>query len=146
MRPIYHYYENKKQLFQIVTETFEQRWVEALSSVGEEGGSFEGDAPVTEYWSAFSALAKDAAFRQVVLVDSPHILGRERWVNTAVVVKATEIIQNRFPVLSGISQALVTRMLIGALSEAVLVFADAENGEGDELLDQVFAMVSTFVK
>ena len=66
--------------------------------------------------------------------------------NTAVVVKATEIIQNRFPVLSGISQALVVRIWIGALSEAVLVFADAENGEGDELLDQVFEMVSTFVK
>jgi len=143
IRPIYHYFGNKKQLFQVVTETFEQRLVEALSLVD---GAFVDETPAAKYWSAFSSLAKDAAFRQVVLVDSPHILGRERWVNTAVVVKATEIIQSRFPVLSGVSQTLVTRMLIGALSEAVLVFADSEGGEGDELLDQVFSMVSTFIK
>lgn len=146
IRPIYHYFGNKKQLFQVVTETFEQRLVEALSAVDVKEGSFVEESPVAAYWGAFSVLAKDAAFRQVVLVDAPHILGRERWVNTAVVVKATEIIQNRFPALSGTTQTLVTRMLIGALSEAVLVFSDGENGEGDELLDQVFALVNTFIK
>ncbi len=146
IRPIYHYFGNKKQLFQVVTETFEQRLVEALSLVDVKGEAFVDEAPVAAYWSAFSTLAKDAAFRQVVLVDSPHILGRERWVNTVVVVKATDIIQNRFPALSGISQALVTRMLIGALSEAVLVFADAENEDGDELLGQVFTLINTFIR
>ncbi|OUR89678.1 hypothetical protein A9Q81_21120 [Gammaproteobacteria bacterium 42_54_T18] len=146
IRPIYHYFGNKKQLFQVVTETFEQRLVEVLSSVDVKGEQFVEEAPVTAYWSVFSALAKDAAFRQVVLVDSPHILGRERWVNTAVVVKATEIIQSRFPSLSGISQTLFTRMLIGALSEGVLVFADAESEDSDKLLDQVFTLINTFIK
>lgn len=146
IRPIYHYFGNKKQLFQVVTETFEQRLVEALSSVDVEGETLVDEKPVAAYWNAFSALARDAAFRQVVLVDAPHILGRERWVNTVVVIKATEIIQGRFPALSGISQTLVTRMLIGALSEAVLVFADAENGDDDELLDQVFALINAFIK
>lgn len=143
IRPIYHYFQNKKNLFNAVTETYEQQLVDALSAVDEQT---DGPTEATDYWQAFSQLATNASFRQVVLIDSPHILGRERWVNTAVMVKASEIIQQRFPTLQGINQTLFTRMLIGALSEAVMVFAEAKDDEGDKLLNQVSGLVSLFMK
>ncbi len=138
IRPIYHYFKNKKILFEAVTETYENQLVEALSLVDSKP---EFDSSPDEYWLAFSQLATDASFRQVVLVDSPHILGRERWANTAVVKKASEIIQQRFPALQGINRTLFTRMLIGALSEAVMVFAEAGDGEGEELLNHVSTLI-----
>ena len=138
IRPIYHYFQNKKVLFEVVTETFENQLVEALSLVDSQA---EDNLSADDYWLAFSKMATDASFRQVVLVDSPHILGRERWANTVVVKKASEIIQQRFPALQGINRTLYTRMLTGALSEAVMVFAEAEDGEGEELLNQVSALV-----
>ena len=141
IRPIYHYFENKKILFEVVTETFENQLVEALSQVDTAP---EGNSSANDYWLAFSHLATDAAFRQVVLVDSPHILGRERWANTVVVKKASDIIQQRFPALQGINRTLFTRMLIGALSEAAMVFAESKDSEGDELLNQVSALVRAF--
>ena len=138
IRPIYHYFQNKKVLFEVVTETFENQIVEALSQVDSQPGA---NLNADDYWLAFSKLATDSSFRQVVLVDSPHILGRERWANTVVVKKASEIIQQRFPALQGINRTLFTRMLIGALSEAVMVFAEAKDDEGEELLNQVSALV-----
>lgn len=143
IRPIYHYFVNKKVLFEAVTETYEQQLVDALTSVH---GQSETTVSPSDYWHAFSEFAKDASFRQVVLVDSPHILGRERWADTAVVIKASEIIQHRFPSLQGINRTLFTRMLIGALSEAVMVFADAKDNEGSELLTQVSNLVEAFMK
>ncbi len=138
IRPIYHYFQNKKFLFEVVTETYENQLVEALSLVDSQP---EGNSSAEDYWLAFSHLATDAAFRQVVLVDAPHILGRERWANTIVVKKASEIIQQRFPVLQMTNRTLFTRMLIGALSEAVMVFAEARDSEGEDLLKQVSALV-----
>ena len=143
IRPIYHYFENKKVLFQAVTEAYEHRLVEALAAVH---GQTDTTISPTDYWHAFSEFAKDASFRQVVLVDSPHVLGRERWADTTVVVKASEIIQHRFPALQGINRTLITRMLIGALSEAVMVFAETKDDEGDALLAQVSGLVDVFMK
>jgi len=141
IRPIYHYFQNKQNLFEAVTETYENQLVEALSLVDKQS---KGTPNANDYWLAFSHLATDASFHQVVLVDSPHVLGRERWVSTSVVEKASEIIEQRFPALQNVSRTLCTRMLIGALSEAAMVFAEAKDSDGDELLKQVSAMVKLF--
>lgn len=144
IRPIYHYFKNKKNLFKVVTETYENQLVDALSAVDAKHEEASSDPLM--YWQTFSQMASDASFRQVVLIDSPHILGRERWTNTAVVVKATEIIQRQFPSLQALNQTLITRMLIGALSEAAMVFAEAEDNEGEALLTQISSLVSLFIK
>lgn len=149
IRPIYHYFKNKKNLFQVVTETYENQLVEALSAVEDSAGENNAAGDTVDplhYWHTFSEMASNAAFRQVVLIDSPHILGRERWTNTAVVVKATEIIQKQYPSLQALNQTLITRMLIGALSEAAMVFAEADEAEGNALLNQISSLVSVFIK
>ena len=140
IRPIYHYYKNKKQLFQAVTDHVELKLVAELERV-EQDPKLRG--AINNYWQAFIDMAKKPGFRQIVLVDSPHILGRERWRDTPVVVKSTELIERMQPNLNPAARQLFTRMLIGALTEAALVFAESEGQLEEGLLDGVFALLTS---
>jgi len=67
IRPIYHYFGNKLNLFQAVTEQMEERLYLALLAVEKD---HEGPIAVVDYWSTFMAFARDPGFRQIVLVDA----------------------------------------------------------------------------
>ena len=125
IRPIYHYFGNKQNLFAAVTERLEQDLVEALDSAIRKSGPDVSRAG----WQSFLDLSNNCQFRQVVLVDAPVILGRERWADSAVIHKVREILQAIRPGMDAQKSELVTRMLIAALAEAALMTAEMEDSQ-----------------
>lgn len=137
IRPIYHYFGNKKALFAAVNELMEAR-ILASMDVGEGA---ENRADLLARWRAYLDLCDDPAFRRIVLVDSPNILGRERWNSSAVMEKARAGLSDK-RVGSSVRETLVDRMLMGALTEAALAVAEAEDidparQEAESLMDQL---------
>ena len=120
IRPIYHYFENKLGLFEAAKDVMEERILDTYQR--DEAGGLD---PVA-LWRAFIALCDDTGFRQILLVDGPTVLGRERWLSSAVPrsvesLLATSSIQGR--PISG----LAARMLVGALIEAALAIAESDD-------------------
>ena len=70
IRPIYHYFGSKLELFEAVNDAMEERIVTSLQETrGDSVGA----------WQRYLTLCEDPEFRRIVLVDGPNILGRERW-------------------------------------------------------------------
>ena len=124
IRPIYHYFGNKKALFAAVNDVMEQRIVDAMR-VGDDGVSF------AENWRAYLDLCDDPGFRRIVLIDGPNVLGRERWADSPVSNKARE----SFVGVSSRGEAavfrgeLLQRVLMAAFAEAALAVAEADDVE-----------------
>ncbi|GAB3103938.1 TetR/AcrR family transcriptional regulator [Aestuariicella hydrocarbonica] len=118
-RPIYHYFGNKKALFAAVNEQQEQRIL----------ASMDASADVMSSWRSFLGLCDEAGFRRIVLLDSPNVLGRDRWGNSEVaqaslkflVADATQSKSQR------IRQTLISRVLIAAFGECALMIAQADD-------------------
>lgn len=123
--PIYHYFGNKKALFAAVNEVMEEK---ILASMDVGDGSRKG-AGVLANWRAYLDLCDDPAFRRIVLVDGPNILGRERWATSPVSKKALDALTggNAREPRDNFRQALVNRVVIGGLTEAALMVAEAED-------------------
>ena len=118
IRPIYHYFGNKKALFAAVNEVMEQRIIDSRVEGGDQ----------LDNWRAYLALSGDPGFRQIVLIDSPNILGRERWASSVVSNKARTLLQ-REEQESNFQAALVSRVLMGAFAEAAVMMASADDLE-----------------
>lgn len=137
IRPIYHYFGNKKALFAAVNEHMEQRILDQMHTDSQSA---------LENWKGFLELCEDAAFRQIVLIDSPNILGRERWVTSPVTKKALQEINNtekRDP-KEQFQTLLLNRVMMGAYAEAALAVAEADDitmarAEAEQLMSQLFS-------
>lgn len=140
IRPIYHYYSNKKNLFLAVVEAKEAELFEAMLALEADAQVEANPVPVSVYWKTFMAFGRDAGFRQVVLVDSPAILGRERWAATPILHKAIDFFYGLYPVLQETSRQLIARMLVAALVEAAMVLSEAGEAEGEPAFDDIFAL------
>lgn len=119
---IYHHFGNKKALFGAVNEAAEQRIIDIAAAV-------EGDFALEllrRRWHAFLALCDEPGFRRIVLVDSPNILGRDRWATSAVNRQLAALIGEGSGEDHAL-RALALRMLRGAMAEAALAIADADN-------------------
>jgi AcrR family transcriptional regulator len=122
IRPIYHYFGNKQALFAAVNDVMEERILDAMQ-VGEGGASLEDN------WRAYLDLCDDPAFRRIVLIDSPIVLGRERWASSPVSEKARESLGK----LSTRGKAaqfrrdLINTVFLAAFTEAALSVAEAED-------------------
>ena len=122
IRPIYHYFGNKKALFAAANEIMEQRIVDSMR-VGESG------VGLADNWRAYLDLCDDPAFRRIVLIDGPVVLGRERWANSPVTLKA----RNSLGKVSTRSRAgefrgeLIQRVMMAAFTEAALCVAEAKD-------------------
>lgn len=115
IRPIYHYFGSKLELFQAVNEIMEERIVDSLQQV---------DADPMEAWRRYLTLCEDESFRRIVLLDSPHVLGRERWGGSVV----TRTFAARFSGSPGGTEpTLAARMWMGALAEAALAIAESDD-------------------
>ena len=125
IRPIYHYFGNKQALFRAVNEVMEQRIIDSIK-VGAQG---EPEADIVDNWHAYLELCDDPAFRRIVLVDSPNILGRERWSSSAVTRKAKAALgRNSAGARRQQYRAdLVNAVVMGAFTEAALMIAGAED-------------------
>ena len=148
IRPIYHYFGNKKALFQAVNEVMEQRIIDSMN-VGAEG---EPEADIVDNWRAYLELCDDPAFRRIVLVDSPNILGRERWSSSAVTRKAKVALGRNSA--GGRRQQyradLANAVVMGAFTEAALMIAGAEDiamakREAERLMVKLFGRPGTGV-
>ena len=124
IRPIYHYFGNKQALFGAVNEVMERRILEAMR-VGEGGAGLE------ENWRAYLDLCDDPAFCRIVLVDSPNILGRERWASSPVSEKARASLVSTGEGGSRqqLRAELQSAIFMGALTAAALAIAEADDME-----------------
>ena len=124
-RPVYHYFGNKLKLFQAA---YDQMMVHILDNLG----AVEEDAPsesLNQHWKTFLDMSDDQGFRQTVLIDGPNVLGHETWINSLVTQKAHNLFGS-LPADSEeerVQQQMFGRMLIGALAQAALMVAEAED-------------------
>jgi AcrR family transcriptional regulator len=123
IRPIYHYFGNKVQLFAAVNDVMEERIVASLQA--NAAGSPKD--PVLSAWRAFLGLCEDSDFRRIVLIDSPNILGRERWAESPVTRTAAALLFEYRENADRRNAKIIGRMLIGALSEAALTIAESDD-------------------
>ena len=144
IRPIYHYFGNKKALFAAVSEVMEQRIIDSMKVDGEDGAG----AGIVENWGDYLDLCDDPAFRRIVLVDGPNILGRERWSSSAVIKKARSALGSR-EVGDEVQQyraALLNAVVMGAFTEAALMIAEADDidmakREAENLMAALFSRI-----
>ena len=123
-RPVYHYFGNKLALFQAVNDVMVSR----ILAIQHEPRSGNKATRFMAIWEAFLDLCDDPGFRQVVLIDSPTILGRERWKKSPVTVRAESLLINRQEgEKEHYRQKLLSRMAIAAMAEAALMIAEAED-------------------
>ncbi len=130
IRPIYHYYQNKKNLFLAVTELREKQLLESLEALEDNGQPVS----LADYWRVFIRFAKDGAFRQIVLIDAPNVLGRERWAETPIVKKALGWLYDFKMTSNEQSRLLLARMMVAAMIEAAIVLSEL----GDETDEATF--------
>jgi AcrR family transcriptional regulator len=146
IRPIYHYFGNKKSLFAAVNEAMETRILESMS-IGEDGRPGAG---ITANWRAYLNLCDDPGFRQIVLIDSPNILGRERWATSPVSEKARKSLApaGAAPKELQFRAKLVSRVVMASFTEAALMIAEAEDiprakREAEELMVELFSTLQS---
>ena len=139
IRPIYHYFGNKLALFEAVNELMEERIVESLQGVrdGDPADRARGA------WRAFLDLCRDPEFTRIVLVDSPNVLGRERWSDSAVSRTAGELLWRQTRPGAAPARELAVRMLMAALAEAALSIANSDDPEArgrdaEEIVSRLF--------
>lgn len=123
IRPIYHYFGSKKGLFTAVTEQLESQLTEHFQQAINDNPH-----SLIAGWYAFIEQSQDKAFRQIVLIDAPNVLGRDRWHDSPVVHLAQQTLTPYLP-NSPAHVLLISRMLLVALAEAALVIAENESGE-----------------
>ncbi|WP_419536241.1 TetR/AcrR family transcriptional regulator [Endozoicomonas sp.] len=123
-RPVYHYFGNKLALFQAVNDVMVSR----ILAIQHEPRSGNKATRFMAIWEAFLDLCDDPGFRQIVLIDSPTILGRERWKKSPVTARAESLLINRQEGdKEHYRQKLLSRMAIAAMAEAALMIAEAED-------------------
>ena len=133
VRPIYHYFESKLGLFAAVTEDIEQEIVRKMD--GHE------HARLADVWEGFMQYCEDPHFRQIVLIDSPNLLGRSRRADGCIAKAAREYTAGIF---GAGSDSLKVRMLMGALSHAALYIAD--HGASADDYDRIRDLIKYFSK
>jgi hypothetical protein len=93
------------------------------------GDSASPGAGILMNWRSYVYLCDDPSFRHIVLLDSPNILGRERWASSQVSEKARAALDKAGQQeLSGKYRVeLINRVVMGVLTEAALMVAEAED-------------------
>jgi len=148
IRPIYHYFGNKKALFAAVNEVMDERIVASM----DIGSDMERGTGILANWHAFLHLCDDAGFRRIVLVDGPNILGRERWSNSTVSEKARAIMSpdGQLDSLQQYRANMFNRVILGAFTEAALLIAESDDielarREAERLMTTLFSGYRDFL-
>ncbi|MAZ88751.1 MAG: TetR family transcriptional regulator [Cellvibrionaceae bacterium] len=123
-RPIYHYFNNKIGLFSAVNDAMSER---VLASIEPDQRDL---SHLFDNWKSFLALCDDDEFRQILLIDGPNVLGRERWINSTVSAHVRQLFTSQPNNQSPFRQQLLSRMVITAFAEAALMI-----GESDDIED-----------
>lgn len=118
---IYHHFGNKKNLFAAVNEAAEQRIIDVCSKVQDT----DPLRAMKKRWKALLTLSNEAGFRRIVLVDSPNILGRDRWESSEVSKHARALADTTSRDVLELQVAL--RLMRGLSAEAIHAIAEADN-------------------
>lgn len=137
IRPIYHYFGSKKGLFLAVTELFEQQLTDSFSQI-----VVDQPQAIMAGWRMFVEHAQSSAFRQVLLIDAPNILGRERWYDSSVVQLTQKALRPFLPDSPAHAQ-LISRMLLAAMAEAALLIADDADGDSLQAANDLVSVLLT---
>lgn len=138
IRPIYHYFGNKKNLFLAVTEQMEEQLFNALF---ELSNTQDVSVTLANYWNTFMKFARVPQFRQIVLVDAPIVLGKERWEKSPVVARAIHVLSSMLPGLQAETRLLIARMAVAALIEAAMSLAEPGNTSKEQAFDDVSNLI-----
>jgi len=130
---LYHHFSDKKDLFRAVHEQVE---AEITAGIGEVMATVDGDASDALATGAmtFLEICTDPKISRIGLVDAPSVLGWQEWrevdlrYGLGLVVAALELgmetgvfrVQPALP---------VAHLLLGALTEAGMIIANAEDSE-----------------
>jgi AcrR family transcriptional regulator len=148
IRPVYHYFGNKKSLFAAVNEYMSAR---ILDTMVEDLGD-DPDEAMRQSWRAFLDLCDDPGFRRVVLIDGPNILGRGQWSDSAAYNRASELVgatQSPRGATKKFRFGLINRVMMGAMAEAALTVAEAEDiamakKEAERLIMAMFSRLKEY--
>lgn len=123
IRPVYHYFGNKKALFAAVNDEMEQRLLDSIHISEDARASSE------QSWHSFLNLCDDPAFRRIVLIDSPAILGRDRWSTSPVMQKARMAFngERHDAGQASFRDELLSRVMVSAFTEIALAIAEADD-------------------
>lgn len=140
--PVYHYFGNKLQLFAEANAVMEQKLTTLLDQLAEQQ-----PLDIRKAWDSFMALCQQPGFARIVLIDAPHVLGRDRWKESPVVAKASAILQSPavplFQNLPEKDRELVMRMLMAALAEAALMAGNDPDYDNSSLVHSLLSMLET---
>ena len=143
IRPIYHYFDSKRGLFEAAKDVMEERVIETYQR------DEQGNVDAVALWRAFLSLCEDPAFRRILLVDGPNVVGRDRWSENAV-ARSVESLLTTSTIGGQAISRLAARMMIGALIEAALAIADSPDpfstsAEAEALVDSIASVVGSQV-
>ncbi len=144
--PIYHHFGNKLQLFSAVNDRMEEQLLEWLDNFSEQGEELN----LQQGWDGFIALCKQPGFAQIVLIDAPHVLGRDRWKKSKVIEKANNILLTKglsIITTDDNSQAakdkeLIMRMVMAALAEAALMVGQDPEYNSQTIIGTLLAILN----
>lgn len=148
IRPIYHYFGNKKALFAAVTAHMSERIIDTMV-VDKD---MDPELALKRSWRNFLDLCDDPGFRRVVLIDSPNILGREQWSSSPVYLRAREL-ANATQLPRGAAKkfryTLLNRIMMSAMAEAALMVAEADDipmakREAERLIMNMFSRLGDY--
>lgn len=140
---LYHHFANKRELFHAVCEEWEDEQYSAMRTVKGRGAR-----ALMARIDVFLDYCADPGYRQVVLLDSPTVLGLARWDEPAVRRGGQHIdldLEELLPELDAPTRAMAGRMLIGALIEAAKAMASAEAREADRVRAQVRTVLARLI-
>lgn len=147
---IYHHFGNKKALFAAANEAAERRIIECVESaadpVAQNKAVAEGEVLqlFQKRWRALLNLCNEPGFRRIVLIDSPNVLGRDRWTSSDV-TKSMQALSD-ITAHRSIELELALRIMRGAAAEAILALAEADNSEATRrVVDAVINRLLTTV-
>ena len=139
---IYHHYGNKIKLFTAVVEHRERLLTQAMTA----SANIENLETLMSVWDVFLQACKDPHFVQILLIDAPHVLGRERWVTTSVLKQLSQSLfesdLTKDMALSEEDKTLLLHMLTAATAEAALMIAKNPSYDAKPLLKKMMSMMT----
>ena len=122
VRPIYYYFGSKEALFEAVVAREEARLVAAIADDVDtpETDACARERSLEDRLRECLELLSDPPFQRIVLIDSPVVLGRERWTDSGVVRTVESLMDRALPIRDPLQRDLVKRMAVGAMTAAVL--------------------------
>jgi AcrR family transcriptional regulator len=125
---LYHHFPGgKEELFETIHRLLQQEAMAAVIAADEDQGT-DGDAGLSAYFDA----AARPDYRQIVLSDGPAVFGWEKWhqmeSDYAMGLVADAVMELAADgQLRGLDQAMLSHILFGAIGEAAMVIASADD-------------------